>query len=102
MVPVTFNHPSLTERMVPTLQRVLGAPNVRLATPTTTAEDFSFFQQAAPGLFVFLGVTPTDQLGTAAPNHSPKFQASEEALVPGMRVLDNLAVDFLTGGTVKQ
>ena len=102
MTPVTFNNPALTERMVPTLQRVLGAPNVRLATPTTTAEDFSFFQEQVPGLFVFLGVTPKDQLATAAPNHSPRFQASESALVPGMRLMANLAVDYLATGAVRQ
>lgn len=102
MTPVTYNDPSLTDRMVPTLQRVLGTPNVQLATPTTTAEDFSFFQQAAPGLFVFLGVTPKEQVVSAAPNHSPRFQADERALVPGMRVMANLAVDFLVSGTVRQ
>jgi amidohydrolase len=102
MVPVTFNDPALTDRMVPTMQRVLGAPNVRLAIPTTTAEDFSYFQQAAPGLFVFLGVTPKEQVGMAANNHSPLFSPDERALVPGMRVMANLAVDFLAGGTVRQ
>jgi amidohydrolase len=102
MVPITFNDPALTDRMVPTMQRVLGAPNVRLAIPTTTAEDFSYFQQAAPGLFVFLGVTPKEQVGMAANNHSPLFSPDERALVPGMRVMANLAVDFLAGGTVRQ
>jgi amidohydrolase len=101
MVPVTFNDPALTERMVPTMQRVLGTPNVKLATPTTTAEDFSYFQQAAPGLFVFLGVTPKEQVGKAANNHSPLFSPDERALVPGMRVMANLALDFLAGGSVR-
>jgi amidohydrolase len=96
MTPVTFNDPPLTERMVPTLERVLGKSNVKLARPTTTAEDFSFFQQAAPGMFFFIGVTPKDRLGQAAPNHSPKFFADEGVLVPGMRAMANLAVDFLS------
>lgn len=95
MTPVTYNDPALTERMVPTLRRVLGDDRVKLGPPTTTAEDFSFFQQAAPGLFFFLGVTPADRVGSAAPNHSPRFHADEGALVPGMRALANLAVDFM-------
>jgi amidohydrolase len=102
MTPVTYNDPALTGRMVPTLERVLGSAKVKLGTPTTTAEDFSFFQQAAPGLFVFLGVTPPGQLGSAAPNHSPRFFADEGALIPGMRVMANLAVDYLVGGPVRQ
>jgi amidohydrolase len=96
MTPVTFNNPQLTERMVPTLERVLGKTNVSLGSPTTTAEDFSFFQQAAPGLFFFIGVTPKDQLAQAAPNHSPRFFVDEGVLVPGMRSLANLAIDFLS------
>ncbi len=96
MTPVTYNNPPLTERMAPTLERVLGKSNVKIATPTTTAEDFSFFQQAVPGMFFFIGVTPKDRVGQAAPNHSPKFFADEGVLVPGMRVMANLALDYLT------
>jgi amidohydrolase len=96
MTPVTYNDPPLTDRMIPTLERVLGKSNVKVGRPTTTAEDFSFFQQAAPGLFFFIGVTPKDRVGQAAPNHSPRFFADEGVLVPGMRALANLAVDFLS------
>ena len=96
MTPVTYNDPPLTDRMIPTLERVLGKENVKVGRPTTTAEDFSFFQQAAPGLFFFIGVTPKERVGQAAPNHSPKFFADEGVLVPGMRALANLAVDFLS------
>jgi amidohydrolase len=96
--PVTINDPVLTERMVPTLRRTLGADNVLPAQQTTTAEDFSLFQRKVPGMFFFLGVTPkgTDPR-TAAPNHSPRFFADEAALVPGMRALANLTVDYLFG-----
>jgi amidohydrolase len=98
MTPVVHNDPALTERMVPTLERVLGSANVTIGQQTTTAEDFAFYQQKAPGLFFFLGITPkgTDP-ATAAPNHSPRFFADESALVPGMRAMANLAVDFLLG-----
>src|SRR5690606_14890906 len=96
---VTFNDPALTERMVPTLRRAAGENMLRLATQTTTAEDFSYFQERVPGLFVFLGVASegTD-LATVAPNHSPLFQVDEAALPVGVRVMSGLAVDFLAGG----
>ena len=96
MTPVTFNDPPLTGRMVPTLERVLGKANVKLGQPTTTAEDFAYYQQAVPGMFFFIGVTPKDRVGQAAPNHSPRFFADEGVLVPGMRALANLAVDYLS------
>ena len=96
--PVTRNDPALTERMLPTLRRAAGAENVRLGPLTGTAEDFSFFQQKVPGLFVFLGVTPRDQDYTKVPqNHSPLFFADESALPVGVKVMSNLAIDYLTG-----
>src|SRR5918993_2533111 len=97
--PVTRNDPALTERMAPTLQRVAGAGNVRVGPLTGTAEDFSYFQQQVPGLFVFLGVTPRGQDFTKAPqNHSPLFFADESALPVGVKVMTNLALDYLFGG----
>jgi amidohydrolase len=97
--PVTINDPALTERMLPTLRRVAGTDNVRLGPPVGVAEDFSYFLQKVPGEFVFLGVTPRDQdHTTAAQNHSPLFFADESALPVGMRLMTNLALDFLFGG----
>jgi amidohydrolase len=94
--PVTSNHVALTERMVPTIKRVLGDDGVSIGRQTTTAEDFAYYQQQVPGLFLFLGITPRGaRMDTVAVNHSPRFFADEAALAPGMRVLANLVVDFL-------
>lgn len=51
--PVTFNDVALTEKMLPSLQKTGGTQNVLLKAPVTGAEDFSFYQQKAPGLFSF-------------------------------------------------
>jgi amidohydrolase len=96
--PVTSNDPKLTAKMLPTLERV--APGkVKESELITGAEDFTFFQRQAPGLFVFLGITPSEQVGKAPANHSPLFYVDEKALPTGVRALANLAVDFLNGGT---
>lgn len=96
--PVTFNDPTLTERMRPTLERVAGPGRATLGAPTTTAEDFAHYQQRVPGLFVFVGVTPEgDDLENAPRNHSPRFFADEQALPLNVRLLANLAVDYLLG-----
>ena len=92
--PVTINNPELTRQMMPTLQRVAGA-RLTEVTKNTVAEDFSKFQQAVPGLFLFLGITPPQQVGNAPANHSPEFFVDESALVTGVRVMTNLAVDYL-------
>ena len=93
--PVTSNEPALTARMLPTLERV--APGaVKVSELITGAEDFTYFQRQAPGLFVFLGITPPAQVGKAPQNHSPLFVVDEAALPTGVRALAHLAVDYLS------
>ncbi|MEX2661086.1 MAG: amidohydrolase [Vicinamibacterales bacterium] len=94
--PVTSNDPELTARMLPTLERV--APGkVKESELITGAEDFTYYQRQAPGLFIFLGITPPAQAGKAPANHSPLFFVDEQALPTGVRALANLAVDYLAG-----
>ena len=94
--PVTVNDPALTEAMLPTLGRVAGPGRLALIPKITGSEDFSFFQQRVPGLFIFLGVTPEGtSIAEAAPNHSPHFYVDEACLVTGVRALAHLACDWL-------
>ena len=93
---VTINDPGLTERMLPTLKRVAGEANVALRPKTTGAEDFSFFAQQAPGLFIFLGGTPRGaDMSKVAYNHSPRFYVEDSAMKLGVRALLNLTVDYM-------
>ena len=92
--PVTFNDPALTERMAPTLKRT--SPNTTVVNAVLGAEDFSFFQEKVPGLFIWLGTRPKNQTAEQAPsNHSPLFYVDESGLGLGVRALSNLAVDYL-------
>jgi len=91
---VTRNDPELYKRMAPTLAAVAGEGFIE-ARQTTTAEDFSYFANEAPGLFLFLGVAPDDP-SLVFPNHSPKFFADERALPVGVRALTALTLDYMT------
>jgi amidohydrolase len=96
--PVTYNDPSLTDKMLPTLKRVAGADKVSIQAPITAAEDFSLFAQRAPAVFVFLGSNKAGVDPRTAPlNHSPMYEVDEGVLPLGVRTLANLAVDFLSG-----
>jgi amidohydrolase len=95
--PPTANDPALTERMAPTLKRVAGEGRWAISDKVTGAEDFAFYGEKAPALFVFLGVTPPDQVKTAAANHSPLFFADEAALPTGVRALAHLTLDYMEG-----
>jgi amidohydrolase len=93
---VTINNTALTEHMLPTLKRVAGEENVILRDRVMGSEDFSFFAQRAPGLFVWLGGSPKGiDLSTAASNHSPRFFIDESSLLLGMRALTHLTLDYM-------
>lgn len=98
MYSTTINDEELAERMAPVLERAADG-KVATAELPGAAEDFSFFAEEVPGLYVFLGITPDGQdPATAAPNHNPEFFVDESALVVGTRTLAMMAVDFLSQG----
>jgi amidohydrolase len=93
---ITFNNEALTEKMIPTLERVAGNENVYEINAITGAEDFSYFQNEVPGLFFFLGGTPLDMKESDAPSHhTPSFIVDDASMKLGVKALSNLAVDFL-------
>ncbi|WP_316842697.1 amidohydrolase [Pedobacter gandavensis] len=95
--PVTFNDVALTEKMLPSLQATAGAAHVKLKPPVTGAEDFSFFQEKIPGLFLFLGGMPKGQDPLKAPSHhTPDFFIDESGFGLGVEALSNLALDYMS------
>jgi amidohydrolase len=98
--PVTVNDIPLTERMVPTLERVAGKDKVFLGQKITGYEDFSYYQQKLPGFFYFIGVTPQGvDRKASAPNHSPRFFVDESALLLGVRSLAHLTFDYMASAS---
>lgn len=97
--PIVYNEPAVTEKAATTLRRVAGADHVSVVNAVLGAEDFSFFQQKAPGLFFWLGTRPRDKTPEeAASNHSPLFYVDESGLALGVRALAHVAVDYLSAG----
>ena len=90
---VTRNDPNLFRQMSPTLERVAGDRFIE-ASQTTTAEDFSYFANEVPGLFLFLGVAPDDPT-LIYPNHSPRCYADERALPVGVEALTSMTLDYM-------
>jgi amidohydrolase len=97
--PVTYNDPALTAQMLPTLQRVAGAEQVKLIPPRTGSEDFSFFQEKVPGFFFFLGGMPKGADAKKAPSHhTPDFYIDESGFSLGVSATVNLVLDYMNGG----
>ena len=94
--PVTVNHPALTARAVPSLEKVVGRDNVVEMDLVMGAEDFSYYAREVPGFFFFVGATPPGQDPVTAPsNHSPEFFLDEQALQVGTRTMLQVALDYL-------
>lgn len=91
---ITYNDPSLTENMLPTLKKVAGEENVKLVKATTGGEDFSYFQEEVPGLYFFLGGKPLNST-EPAPHHTPDFFIDESGLLLGVKTMSQLALDYL-------
>lgn len=86
IAPLTINDPALTRAMVPALQRAALGNAVEIPAIQTASEDFSYYANAVPGLFVFLGATPPGQNPATAPvNHHPAFFVDEATLITGVR-----------------
>lgn len=97
--PVTYNDPALTAQMLPTLQVVAGANNTLLKPAVTGAEDFSFYQEKVPGLFINLGGMPKGQDPLKAPSHhTPNFFIDESGFTLGVKALTNLTLDYMNMG----
>ncbi len=93
---LTYNDEALTQMMVPTLERTVGASNVHLIKAITGAEDFSYFQQKVPGLYFFLGgMDPAMNPADAPSHHTPDFVVQDEGMIHGVKVMVNLALDYL-------
>ena len=92
--PSVYNDPNLTARMRPTLERVAGNRLLEIG-PQTYSDDFAFYEEKIPGLFVLLGArAPGDEF---FPNHSPKFHIDESGILVGVRTLAHLTLDYMLG-----
>ncbi|MFD1184937.1 amidohydrolase [Pontibacter rugosus] len=98
MAAITYNEPALTEKMLPTLQATAGKGKVVLMNAMTGAEDFSYFQQEIPGLYLFVGGMPKGQDPAKAPaHHTPDFYVDESGMKLGVKTLTNLTLDYMNG-----
>ena len=90
--PVTYNNIPLGERMK---QSLIEATNGNFAeiTRRTGVEDFSYFSQEIPGLYIFLGVNDPGKLEQAG-NHSPYFTVNDDALDVGLKSLVYMTIDY--------
>ena len=94
--PVTMNDKTLTKLMQPTLAKVVGDSKLRvLENNSSASEDFAYYGELMPSLFVFVGATPADQdMSKAAPNHNPLFIVDDATLKTGVESHVRFIMDY--------
>ena len=94
--PITFNDHALMDQVLPTLVRTAGQENVINSKAVTGAEDFSFFQQEIPGVYLWVGGKPLDVAEEDAPDHhTPEFFVDDSGMKLGVKLLTNMTLDYM-------
>jgi amidohydrolase len=89
-----LNDPTVTARLQHVIHREFGDGWLAEMRPSMGGEDFSAFQQKAPGAYAFVGAGNA-AAGITHPHHHPRFQIDERALTIGVRYLHAAALDLL-------
>ena len=93
IMPPIVNAPHLVAEAHIVATEVIGADAVRrLRTPPMTADDFAFFSERAPGLYLKLGVCGGERCVAL---HDGAFDVDERAIGVGVGVIHALALRIL-------
>jgi amidohydrolase len=92
---VTYNTPSLVEKMLPSLVKAVGKDNVQERQWVTGAEDFSYFGEKAPAFYFDVGGMKKGQDPKTAPaHHTPDFMLDDSRLDVGVKAFANIVFDY--------
>ena len=92
---ITFNDPAMMNKMLPSLKKSAGSENVILSNAKTLAEDYAYYLNEIPGFLFELGGYNTNEKREAPAHHTPDFFIDDSSLLLGVKVMTNLALDFL-------
>ena len=90
------NDVALSARLTEVAARTFGSEVLVPLRPVMGGEDFSAYQQRAPGVFAFVGAGNVER-GITAAHHHPRFDIDEASLEVGLRYLVAATVELLEG-----
>ena len=92
---ITYNDPYMMDKMLPSMRKSAGFENVILSNAKTIAEDYAYYLNEIPGFLFELGGYNTNEKRKAPAHHTPDFFIDDNAMLLGVKVMTNLALDFL-------
>jgi amidohydrolase len=91
-----INAEEVTGVIEETVRDVLGEGALEIMPPNMGGEDFSAYQQKAPGAFFLVGAG-NEEKGIVNPHHHPRFTIDEDALDNGVRMVLGATFRLLDG-----
>ncbi|MDQ0412245.1 M20 family metallopeptidase [Mesobacillus stamsii] len=88
-----INDEEVTKVIEETVREVFGDETLDLMKPNMGGEDFSAFQQKAPGCFFYVGAGNEDK-GIVYPHHHERFTIDEDSLEIGVKTFLHAAFKF--------
>ncbi len=83
--PPVYNNPDLLNQFANEFKALAGADSlVQRTNPSMYAEDFAYYQELVPGIFVHLGVNDQKKKSEINGIHSSKFNPDERAIKTGI------------------
>jgi amidohydrolase len=87
--PAVVNDPELYERALEILLETLGSDRVRVLTEVPmTADDFAYYLEAVPALYIKLGCAPEE--GSVYPLHHRCFDLDEQVIWTGVEAIASI------------
>lgn len=92
--PSVTNHPEMVDIASKSITKVLGNSGyVDVLRPAPGGEDFAYFSQAVPSVFIWLGYNEANK-EVAAP-HNPYYDFDESILENGVKIMCQTAIDWI-------
>jgi len=97
--PVLINDEALTRLVKDAIIEIVGNEGYLDFKPRMVSEDMAFFHQKVPGSYFYLGAANAEK-GLNRPNHNPRFDFDEAALVLGAQAMTRVAWNFLSANAL--
>lgn len=91
---VLNNNSEITDIVLKAGKEIMGE-GAHQVKPCMSSEDFSYYLQKIPGCFIFIGIG-NPKKGIIYPQHHPKYDIDELALLYGVEVMSNAALKLLS------